>query len=369
MTYGCSFYTVSTIRSLGRRGIEVIAGDRYPLTPSRLSPYTTDTFCYPDPEYDAERFLAALEQAVRDLAPVTAAPYVLLPMHRESLLIALHQHRFAPHIRVLLPDRRALELIQDPERMVRHAHAQGVPVVPAGTADGGEYAICYVSALFSRGRLRASVAYRHDAPGRGSLLGTGECVHAPYLDQWMRALFGSLGWHGLAHAMFRWDQGSGPGVGLLQANPYFFQGLFDVIAAGVDYPWLLYLLTADSDTLLRPDQLCVRAETPVLCLLGMIGEIAESESALERLETRWRGAGIVLCRTSAWQACQGLLQRLRGSFDATVRLNRVQKLLRENQAIFKAILDDEDPFPALAILYQLARFVRHGRLEPAFPGG
>jgi hypothetical protein len=371
VTYGCSFYTLSAIRSLGRRGVQVIAGDRHPLTPSELSRHTVANFCYPDPEHDSEQFLAALEDAVRKHAPVGAEPYVLLPMHRESLLIALNRHRFEPHIRMLIPDRSALELVQDEDRVRRHAREHGVPVAPA-VRSGDESCVVYcVSALFSRGRLLASLTFRHSEHGRGqnSLLGAAACVRTPRLEKWMAVLFGSLGWQGLAHAYFCKDSSHGLGTGLIRINPQFSEGLFDAIAAGIDYPWLFYRLAADADMPARQGLFQARAETPVLSLLGMIGEIADSESALEHLEARWRGAGVTLAETGAWQASQRLFRSLRGSCDASVRLNRVQKLLRENQCMIKEILDDEDPVPALAILYELARFVRHGRLEPTFPGG
>jgi hypothetical protein len=371
VTYGCSFYTLSAIRSLGRRGVQVIAGDRHPLTPCELSRYTVASFCYPDPERDPEQFLAGLEEAVRRHAPAGAEPYVLLPMHRETLLIALHRERFEPYIRMLVPDSAALELVDDEDRVRRHARAQGVPVASAGWPGDDPCVLYCVSALFSRGRLCASTTFRRTEHGctQNSLLGVADGVRTPCLEKWMIAFFGSLGWHGLAHAYFRSDGSHELGAGLLRINPHFSAGLFDVIAAGIDYPWLLYRLSLDADMPALQGPFRARAETPVLCLLGMIGEIADSESALARLETRWRGTGVALVKTDPWQACQRLFRKLRGSCDASVRLNRVQKLLRENQGAIKEILDDEDPVPALAILYELAHFVRHGRLEPAFPGG
>ena len=47
---------LSIIRSLGSKGIEVVAGDSFCFTTGSLSKYCADSLVYPPPEKDIEKF-------------------------------------------------------------------------------------------------------------------------------------------------------------------------------------------------------------------------------------------------------------------------------------------------------------------------
>ena len=103
VTFARGWQTLVAVRSLGRRGVEVVAGDQYSMTPGSLSKYCTAKFKYPDPDKDPAGFLDALEAVVLEHKPDDDRPYVLLPIHKESYLIAQHRERFEPHISLALP--------------------------------------------------------------------------------------------------------------------------------------------------------------------------------------------------------------------------------------------------------------------------
>ena len=104
VTFARGWQTLVAVRSLGRRGVEVITGDQYSMTPGSLSKYCTGKFKYPDPAKDPEGFIHALERVVIENKPADGRPYVLLPIHKESYLIARHRERFEPHIALALPE-------------------------------------------------------------------------------------------------------------------------------------------------------------------------------------------------------------------------------------------------------------------------
>ena len=69
LTFARGWQTLVAVRSLGKRGVEVIAGDQYAMTPASLSKYSTESFRYPDPSKEPEAFLDALEEVVIKYKP------------------------------------------------------------------------------------------------------------------------------------------------------------------------------------------------------------------------------------------------------------------------------------------------------------
>jgi hypothetical protein len=68
LTFARGWNALAAARSLGRRGIEVIAGDEYAFSPTSFSKYTIASFLYPNPDRDPEGFLTRLEEVVRQYA-------------------------------------------------------------------------------------------------------------------------------------------------------------------------------------------------------------------------------------------------------------------------------------------------------------
>jgi len=58
LTFSRGWNALTAARSLGRRGIEVIAGDEYAFSPTSFSKYTIASFSYPSPDRDPEGLLA-----------------------------------------------------------------------------------------------------------------------------------------------------------------------------------------------------------------------------------------------------------------------------------------------------------------------
>lgn len=114
---------VSIIRSLGRRGHEVVAADSEALSPGFHSRYASDRLRYPPPARAPEAAVEALLRAAHErridlLVPVTDEVIVPLTSARA---------RFEGVCTLALPDADALGATRDKERTLALARRVGVP--------------------------------------------------------------------------------------------------------------------------------------------------------------------------------------------------------------------------------------------------
>ncbi len=330
VTYGRGWPALSVVRSLGKRGVRVICGDSVPMAPSGFSKHCSKRFRYPDPKQDPQGFLDTIEATARE-AQKDGGEVVLIPVHSETYLIAEHRERFERlGVRLNLPDFADIELTHDKGRLAKladelelpiptthhfesladvygRAHevsypafvkvrgfAAGVGVEKVDTpqemieaytrfVEGYELAIAdyplvqefvagsdyCLSALFDNGQCVAIHTYRNirqfpRTTGAGVLR---ETVQAPVAEEVAIKLLTHLGWHGMAQLDFRWDEDPSDPK-LIELNPRFFGGLPQAVAAGVDYPWLVYQQALGLPVERPVIDPTVRTESPVLGLLA-----------------------------------------------------------------------------------------------------
>jgi predicted ATP-grasp superfamily ATP-dependent carboligase len=114
---------ITVIRSLGRRGLEVIAADSEARSPGFYSRYASDRLRYPPPRTDPEGAVGALLDAARErrvdlVVPVTEAMVLLLSEARD---------RFAGISALALPERDAYVKTRDKLATLELAKETGVP--------------------------------------------------------------------------------------------------------------------------------------------------------------------------------------------------------------------------------------------------
>lgn len=304
VTYGWCRVSYVILHSLASRGVTVHVGDASRLAMCRASRRAASFSRYRNPYRDPEGFVDDVAGAMR-----RTGARVLIPGHEDALVVARHRDRLSADMLVPVADADLLDRVVNKWRVAEMAREAGVsvpetfkpesrdelvaraaefpypavvktqlgnsgkgvfvvrdakecaarfdavvrdfrleteswPIVQA-FAEGKGYGVCL---LYNRGELRASFAERYVRCKDGDF-GTSvfrESVEAPHLVAEARRLMDGLGWHGVAHLDFIYDEASGRSA-IIEVNPRFWGALDLAVRAGVDFPWLLYRMAVDGD--------------------------------------------------------------------------------------------------------------------------
>jgi len=393
-----------------------------------LSRYSIAEFRYPNPTKEPEAFLDALEKVVRQYKPEDeATPYVLMPIHKETYLIARHRERFEPHIRVPIPRIEHIERVHNKGTLAAYAMQRSLPIpttwIPKDMADfeattarvklpafvklreaasgvgirkvktldelkstftefvehfklkekdypiiqeavpGDDYC---VTTLFDRGRMVASMTYRglRAFPAERGATVMRETVEAPEMERIAGDLLGSLGWHGIAQLDFRWEGTPQSPPRLIEVNPRFFGGLIQSVESGWDYPWLLFQLAAEEHIEpVEKTRTDVRTETPILAFLATLQEIADDDERMAGLKVSWEQTKEEFRTGSKRRSIRGLFHGVKEYLDVKARFKTAKQLLEDHKDNIYDVLSHDDPWAALGVLYPLAVFLRHGKVN------
>ncbi len=428
ITFSRGWQTLVATRSLGRRGIEVITGDEYAMTASSFSKYSVAEFRYPNPTKETEKFLDVLEKTVIEHKPKDdAIPYVLMPIHKETYLIARHRERFEPHIRVPVPSIEVIEQVHNKGTLASDAIERGLPMpktwIPQSIEEfeaialeielpafvklresaagvgvrkvktlehlkstfhefvdhfgikepdcpiiqqavpGDDYC---VTTLFDRGKLVACMTYHNlrAFPAEKGASVMRETVEAPQMEKITADVLGPLGWHGVAELDFRWEGTPEAQPQLIEVNPRFWGGLIQAVESGWDYPWLLFKLAAEGSVEpVDKGRYDVRTETPVIAFFATLQEMADSDRGMAALKEACRRAKGEFREGSKRAGIRKLLGGAKEFFDVKARASKAKELLEEHKHNVYDVLSSDDPMAALGILYPLAVFLRHGKVN------
>jgi predicted ATP-grasp superfamily ATP-dependent carboligase len=420
VTYGRSLIALTIAQSLGSRGVEVVGCDDVGLTVLSFSRYATKHFIHASATADPDRFIDDLEAAIIRYKPPEDRPYVLMPCFQETRLIARHAERLSRHITIAAPAIEAIRAVDPKDNLMRTARGLNLRIpstwtseelasgaLPAPTvfpvivkptrgvggrgvhrivdaealatalADwrangdsmlvqdfvrGEDYCL---TALFDRGVLKASAAYHNlsqfpRGAGAGVLRETVD--DAPFLAP-VRALFGALGWTGVAEIDFRWDGSAEPY--LIEVNPRFWAGLFHTVESGVDFPWMLYELavTGEVSTSAVP-KIGQRTRVGGLYLLSAIQEVAASDEGFAAAKAAWGDAAKKFQSGRLFDAAKDLARAVTGGPDMAQAAARLRAALRSAQNAPNELFRSEDPLVSLGALFIVASLLRYGRLPP-----
>lgn len=294
---------LAAVRSLGRGGAFVAAGERTRLAPALFSRYCRRRFVYPSVTRRPDAFLAALEEELR------AGEYdVLLPMELTTqLLVTENRRRLTPRVRIPFADPDRTRRVDDKGVLTAFARDHGIecpatyfPMGPQDAAalaaalpypvlvkprhsSGGrgirrverrdEFMEAYIQVharfpepivqeclppggdalgvavlMNSSSAPRASFAYRRlrEYPATGGPSTLRESIADPGLRGTAERLLSLLGWSGVAMAEFKVDPRDGRPK-LLEVNPRFWGSLQHAIVCGVDFPGLLCRMAMEGD--------------------------------------------------------------------------------------------------------------------------
>lgn len=293
---------LAATRSLGAKGLHVVAADCAPASLAGASRYCAARALYPSPYADSPAFVDALQKIV-DRHRID----MLLPMTDVSTALVLqHRHRF-PRALLPLPEPAAYQALTDKAQLMERAAALGIRAPRSVTVDnlaslerarerlvfpavvkavcskarvrdtwvslGVSYARGYEEAraalerawaqapvpmlvqeyvaghgqgvfcLYDHGAPHSFFAHRRlrEKPPSG---GVSVLCESTAMDPHMRStaerLLGDVRWHGVAMVEFKVRADGTPY--LIEVNGRFWGSLQLAIDAGVDFPYLLYRL-------------------------------------------------------------------------------------------------------------------------------
>ncbi|WP_433623296.1 ATP-grasp domain-containing protein [Halomicrococcus sp. NG-SE-24] len=289
--------SLACVRSLGRRGIPVVAAAASESAPAAASKYCRETAVVPDPSTG----LGAYRDALLALADRDDVLTVVPLREPDAYVLAQNRDRFAERVAAPWPAFETFERVRDRRRLFDVAETAGVPapetevldgwdvrardavvksrytvlveddataypdvtVVPAGTDpdpdaleermghrplvqeyvpgtdEYGFFALCDRGdpvTTFQHRRVRS-----YSYTGGASVFR--KAVDEPDLREHGTALLSALDWHGPAMVEFRRDPRDGR-FKLLEVNPRFWGSLQLAVHAGVDFPHEYYRLAA-----------------------------------------------------------------------------------------------------------------------------
>ena len=430
VTFARSYQALAAVQSLGRQGVEVVVCDEAPMAMAQFSKYAIDSFVHPPMGDGAEAYLDGLEENIRKFRPSDDRPYVLMPIYEGTRLLAEHAGRFKGLIELAAPQFEAIEQVDPKHKLMPTAEELGLPIprswsvgdhdqleavlrdirLPAflklphksggigmhrvETADelrgayvdtlknydvedpdrwpliqeavgGQDYC---VTVLFQHGQLKAHHAYRNvkTYPWAGGSGAIRETVDAPQLISVAETLLGSLNWHGVAEVDFLWDGEPEGEFHLIEVNPRFWGGLFQSIASGVDYPWMLYQMIVSGEVAEAPAAVAgTRTQVPLFGIISAIKDInAESRELVQNLSDE----GVALIRDGdvgdgLQKLAESLQQRLK---QPAQRMQRLAEFLEQNEEARTEIFSTEDPQACLGVLFGLAGLIHNGELPEQF---
>lgn len=289
-------------RSLGRRGINVACTSDQRYAHTFFSKYCKQRFLCPHPKTNPSSFVNALLKILKE-----QKFEVLFPVEQETLLlISKHEEKFTRYVKVPLTNFDSLVKASDKAFLMHFASNQGIPcpktyfvndldelreisktldypVVIKPSTRSGAWGVTYantpaellskytalhtvlgeqplvqeyingigygVEALFNdKSQLRALVVHKRlrEYPITGGQSTLRETVRAPEIQSLGVKLLKALKWRGVAMVEFRRDIRDGIPK-LMEINPRFWGSLSLAMAAGVDFPKLLYDMTLNGD--------------------------------------------------------------------------------------------------------------------------
>ncbi len=421
LTYSRSLMALTAAQSLSDHGIDVVGCDSVDMTVLQFSKHSRGHKLVADHREKPDKFITDLIKAADALRPRGDAPFVLMPIFEETSIIAAHAGRLREAgLIVAAPDHRSIVQVEPKDKLPAAAESAGVnfprtiypdsmealdavldslafPLItkPARgvggrgvarhdsaarlkawledkpprskaewplvqeAAPGDDFCFC---ALCEEGELRAWMTYRslHGFPpkrGAGVLRETVDS--APFREEAAK-LLRHLKWSGVCEIDYRWTGKADDTPSLIEVNPRFWAGLFQSVASGVDFPWLLYRQVT-GDPVLEPPKVTIgrRSKVPLLALLSAAQSIAEEDSYFKNLSERWDKL--------ADRDQKGFGEFINGLFDVK-SLGAYLKALGETRDLTAEAATDfiplDDPGTTLGVLFVLSSMIRRGELPP-----
>lgn len=303
VTDGYWHKTLSVVRSLGEKGIDVSVGESTRLSTALFSRYAKRRIIYPSPKRSPDEFLDFLEKELKK----ERYEVLITPEESTLLLIAKNIKRFEGLTRFPFAEHNLISKASDKAETIKNAKGIGIPIpqtifindieeLEKETADidfpvvikprisSGSYGIRYVknkdelissykevhskypfpliqeyipqggdafgvSCLFDKNiKLKAAFVHKRlrEYPVTGGPSTLRESVVNDDVKELAVKLLSSMKWYGVAMVEFKVDPRDNKPK-LMEINPRFWGSLSLAIYSGVDFPYLLYRMAMGED--------------------------------------------------------------------------------------------------------------------------
>ena len=420
ITYGRSVMALTAAHSLRMKNIEVIGCDDLNWTILSFSKYSSQYFVHP-PHDDLETFLDFMEEKIIELKPEEDIPYVLMPIHRLTPIFAEHRERFERHIKVAVPTWDAMQAVHPKDNFALTAKKAGIHIPETlllpepGTltkqADKIEYPAlikpvdatggrgiakvdnpedllekaeeieeehevkplvqelvtgedyCYAG-IFDRGKLVTGMAYTNvykfpEGAGAGVFRETVD--DTPFRSE-AEKLMKRLKWHGIAEIDFMWDGSLSSTPYMIEVNARFWGGLFQSVESGVDFPWLLYRLTAEGKLTEAPEPIIgTRTKIPFLWLTSALKNFEwdrdEIQETLSKAEAESK-------EKNTFAKIGSYMSQFAGSLKIAKNIGELRALLDSGAQAKSEPFYEDDPMAVLGMAFVLHSLLVNGELPP-----
>jgi len=326
---------LTIVRSLGRRGVDVTAAASKKHALTFYSKYCKRKLQYPSPKREKELFIKKILEFVKN-----NNYEVLFTLGGiEMELISQYRHEFSSYVKIPLVNHETLMKARDKGQVLKIAMENDIPCpethFPEKVSDveeiknklnypvvikprfgRGAKGVTYVTspkelvtrfrqivathgssiiqeyiphggaygfeALFNEdSKLRAFFVHKRirEYPVTGGPSTLRESVYYPEAVKYGTKLLETLNWYGVAMVEFRKDPRDGK-LKLMEINPRFWGSLALSVAAGVDFPYLLYKMAVDGD--IKP---VFDYKTGVKCRWLLFGDIKHLLSVMKGVKS------------------------------------------------------------------------------------
>ncbi|MFP4313897.1 MAG: ATP-grasp domain-containing protein [Alphaproteobacteria bacterium] len=426
LTHGRSIMALVAAQSLGQKGVEVIGCDSIDLTILSFSKYVEDFFIHPDKKKDEDAFLRSMIEQIKNYKPDDDRPYILMPMFKDNKFFARHRDKFEPHIKLACPDFDALCALHPKDNFARtvqeldvsapqtwlpenkeeleelsdefdfpciikpydQSSGRGIHKIDTkaqllkywdenikkfgqksliqSAVEGDEY--CY-SAIFENGDLKAGMAYKNlycFPPESGSGILRETIPHEKFA-RIAADLMKPLEWNGVAEFDFLWDGDDNTTPVLIEVNTRFWGGLFQSVESGIDFPWLLYCLTTQGHIeTSESSAIGTKTKMPYIWLVSALSDAIKNDEEFEKIEKQGKLALEKIKNGSVLQGMKDYGSYLFAYMGESLNLGKKAKKFEQSLKIGRAakneLLDSDDPYVALGILFVFGSLYRQGHL-------
>ncbi|MFP4098409.1 MAG: ATP-grasp domain-containing protein, partial [Alphaproteobacteria bacterium] len=259
---------------------------------------------------------------------------------------------------------RGIHKVEDQDELLKYYQENhekfGQQSLIQNIVKGKEYCYC---ALYDHGEKKAGMAYQNlftfpPASGPGAMRETIDSkVFAEVADPLMR----KLNWNGVAEFDFFWNGDDESLPKLIEVNGRLWGGLFQSVESGIDFPWLLFLLTADgSVNTSQTAEIGTKTKLPGTWMISALHDIIVNDENANEIEQKGQAA---LQSLKDGEILDGLKEF--GSYlqaHINEKKNRIEAVTELGRAARSQVLDTDDPLAGWGFLFILSSLLRHGEL-------